>query len=1026
MDPRIISRKLQLLQELAVEFSSPVEGWQVRKAQYQKMDEYRYDGPWEKTPLPARIPAGRTAFFKTQVAIPAHVALPNAYLCFRFQDMEGLLSIDGKPYAGIDWAHLRVPIPKKGRLNLGIEFMSVQSFYRAPELAGQFGVFSEASVQTVNRLIEGFCYDIRFAWETTKVITDSRRKPLLDSAIEEALLAVDLTLPRPRLLEEVGRARRILRQKISAIAPDPESGAIYAVGHTHIDTAWLWPLRETVRKCGRTFSTACRLMEQYPDFRFTCSQPQLYQYTKQYFPDLYRQIRQWVKTGRWETAGAMWVEPDCNATSGESLIRQMLYGIKFFHEEFGTRPRMCWLPDVFGYPSSLPEILAGCGVKYFYTYKLHWQVTNPFPHHLFRWRGIDGTEVLAHVVNHLGAYNNFPSPEVLSKGWAMYAQKTEHPEVILPFGYGDGGGGVNEEMMEMFRRAEGRFPGLPAVRIGTAEDFFDEAEKDLARLPVWDGELYVETHRGTYTTHSAMKRANRHSELLLRQAEILGSLTQLTGGRFDAQTLHDAWEWTLLHQFHDILPGSSIGMVYTEALPVYSKILDTAERSVAAGLQEIIPGAGKPPAEIGVFNALSWPRTDVVTAQVPAPHGPLSIEAPDQTRYPVQVIARQGDRATIAFQAGAIPSCGYALFHIGKEPATVAGGPLEIAPNRLENRFYRMELGRNGEITRLIDKRYNRDVLVRGAVGNDLQLMQDGPEREDAWNVHATNDKRRYPFEGATSVKVVETGPVRGVVRVKRIHRKSTLEQDIVIYADMDRIDFVTRVDWQERQTMLKVAFPLDIRCTRAAFEVQFGAYERPTHRNTSLDQQKFEVPAQRWADLSEAGYGVSLLNDSRYGYDVKDNVLRLTLLRSTTWPDPEADRGQHEFTYSLLPHRGGWTDGETVRRAWELNVPARSVPVGRAAGAPRSRSFLSLEGAPAVLETLKPAEDGRGLILRVYESHGSRGEVSVLLDGALKQVLECNHVEEDGSPIPLSPGGFRFPIRPFQIRSFRLLMSKG
>ena len=767
-------------------------------------------------------------------------------------------------------------------------------------------------------------------------------------------------------------------------------------------------------------------MEQYPEYRFTCSQPQLYQYTKDHYPVLYRQIAKWVKTGRWETAGAMWVEADCNATSGESLVRQMLLGLEFFRREFGTRPRTCWLPDVFGYPSSLPEILAGCGVEYFYTYKLYWQAKNPFPHSLFRWRGLDGSEVLAHVVNHLNAYNNRPEPESLVVGWDRYSQKAAYPTVIFPFGAGDGGGGVNEDNMEMFRRAEGQFPGLPAVRLGTAEGYFDEVVAADPDLPVWDGELYVETHRGTYTTQSPTKRANRQCELLLREVEILATLAQLEGRAFPSQALGRAWETVLVLQFHDILPGSSVPVVYEEAEPEYARVQSELGQIAADSLAALVPGAAPDPqAAVGVFNSLSWARQDIFTAEIAAGQVPASLLGPDGARYPVQVLSRRRGRATIGCPAEAVPPMGYATFAPCDEAAQAEPG-LSVSERQLENRSLRLRLNRDGAITGLYDKVHRREVVPRGAVGNDLQLFQDGPEREDAWNIHESSTRRRYPFEGETSLTVVESGPVRAVVRVERRHRASTLVQDIVMYAGSRRIDFVTRVDWQERQTMLKVAFPVEVRSTRATYEVQFGAYERPTHTNTSWERQKFEVPAQQWADLSEAGYGVSLLNDSRYGYDVRENVLRLTLLRGTMWPDPEADRGPHELTYALLPHAGGWVEGETVRRAWELNAPARAVPVhggdAPAGGATAARSFLTLEGMDLVLQTLKPAEDGRGLILRLYEPHGARGKVVIRPGFPMREVVECNLVEEDTGPVKLQRGAFRAAVGPFQIRTFRLI----
>lgn len=862
MDERIIRKKLENLRSRAVEAATPIIGWRYRLADNLAAGEYQDVDGWAQMSTPAYLPAGKTIFMQAQVHVPSTIPLHNTYLSFGVADLEGLLRIDGQPYAGIDTYHLRVPVPRRGQIKLEIEFMSMPSLWAQPELADKRSIFQGAQLVTVKRSLEAFCYDAQFAYETARMVEEPRRKALLAEAVEAALLAVDLTLPLPRLEAEVARARRILSKELSAIAPDPEAGCIFATGHTHIDTAWLWPVRETVRKCSRTFSTACRLMERFPNFYFSCSQPQLYQYTKDYFPSLYRQIRKWVQAGRWETTGAMWVEADCNITSGESLIRQMLHRIEFFQQEFGTRPRACWLPDVFGYPASLPEILAACGVSYFYTYKLHWQATNRFPNHLFRWRGLDGTEILAHVVNHVGGYNNLVTPEHLQRGWQMYVQKAEYPEVIFPFGYGDGGGGVTEEMMEMYQRAEGQFPGLPAVRTGPATQYFADVEAAAPQLPVWNGELYVETHRGTYTTQSALKRANRRSELLLCDAEIFGSLAQTQGASPDWPALRQAWQTILLHQFHDILPGSSVPVVYEDALADHTTLQAAVgafrDRSLAALAP---PSARKGTEAVCVFNSLSWPRHDVFLADMPDRKGDISVQAADGRIIPTQVVARARGRMQFLLQPGEVPAMGYATFRLLDESAN-AESTLSVSTRTIENRYFRISLNASGGITRLHDKINRREVLAQGEVGNDLQLLQDGPEGEDAWNVHETIDKRRYPFEGATTVRVMEQGPVRGMVRVRRVHRASVIEQDIVIYAGLGRIDFVTRVDWQERNVMLKVAFPVAIRSTRATYEVQFGACERPTHRNTSWDRQKFEVPGQRWVDLSEPGYGVSLLND--------------------------------------------------------------------------------------------------------------------------------------------------------------------
>jgi alpha-mannosidase len=424
-----------------------------------------------------------------------------------------------------------------------------------------------------------------------------------------------------------------------------------------------------------------------------------------------------------------------------------------------------------------------------------------------------------------------------------------------------------------------------------------------------------------------------------------------------------------------------------------------------------------------VFNSLSWNRTDPVVAELPALAGDdWAAVSADGAEHPLQIVSRNGNTVRAIFEGAEVPSVGYADLRIAKPSRRIASA-LRIREREMETDSFRLELDGNGGITRIFDKEFGREVLVPGGLGGELQLFQDGPESEDAWNLHESATKRRYPMEGECSVAVVEPGPVRGAVRVRRTHRDSVFEQDIVIHAGMRRIDFVMRIDWRERNTLLKIAFPLALRSTKATYEVQFGAVERPTHRNTSWDRQKFEVPVQRWADIAESGYGVSLLNDSQYGCDACENVLRLSLLRSPVFPDPEADRGYHEFTCSLFPHPGSWAEGGTVRRAWELNTPARTVPwTADGASSGEAASFLTVEGAPgAVIQTLKPAEDGRGRILRLYEAHGGRGTVRVKTSLPLRAVTECNAVEEDLHPVPPTADGFAFELLPFQIRSFRL-----
>ncbi len=1016
MDPRIIQSKLDTILARAVTHRWPIAAWQGRTADHLDNEAYRFDGEWVPLGGASTWHAGKTVFLRVQAEIPEGVAAGDLFLQFEIHDLEGLLSIDGQPYAGIDANHTRVPLSRSGAVELQVEFLSVPRSFSDP--TDKEGWWGGAAFVHIDRSVLDAYYDLSFTWEASRAAPDDLRRQMLDAALEAALLIVDLTAPGDTFRAQVAEARGLLRERIAAIPADPGRGRIVLTGHSHIDTAWLWPLRETVRKVGRTFSTACRLLERYPHYYFSCSQPQLYAYAKRYYPALYQEIGRWVRAGRWVCSGGMWVEADCNATSGESLIRQILHGLRFFREEFGARPRTCWLPDAFGFPASLPGILAGCGLSYFYTNKLHWQSRDPVQNNLFWWEGIDGSRVLAHVPKLPGYYNGFPRPEQINLAWRDYQQKAVHPQLLFPYGYGDGGGGPTEAMLEYAARAEGS-PAVPACSQGGEEDYFDAVIAAQPALPVWVGELYLETHRGTLTSQGTIKQANRCNELLLREAEIHGSLAQMMGLPMDLSPLHDAWENLLLLQFHDILPGSSIGQVYREAAVDHGRIADTARGLRDEAMSGVTQHLGIP-GDIVVWNGLSWPRRDVARAAIPAPVGAVELLQPDGRPIAAQVIARHDDQAEIVFAPEDVPSVGYMALTV-RPLAAPQEHSLRAYTDALENRYFRLVLDGEGQITGLFDKRQQREVLPAGEAANRLQLFQDGPEREAAWNVHATFDKREYAWDPGTEIEVLERGPVRAAVRIRKHYRDTTLEQDIILYDRVPRIDFATRVDWQARQVMLKAAFPVQVRAQRATYEVQFGAMERTTHYNTSWDQERFEVCGQRWVDLSEPGYGVSLLNDSKYGHDIKGHTLRLTLLRGPEWPDPNADRGQHAFTYALLPHAGDWCQADTVRRAYELNAPLVCRPGSGAGSGPASQSFLQVEG-PAILETLKPAEDGDGWIARLYEPHGSRGRVRLQAPRALRRAEACNLVEEPLREIPVSGSEVEIPIGPFEIATLRLV----
>jgi alpha-mannosidase len=1014
MDQRIIQAKLNFLRTQIHRDPHPLDAWSRRTATYRGPNHYESMTGWEDITLPDRTPGGQTVFYETEIDMPA--SKEPRYLVVGLDHLEGQLSIDDRPYAGVDLHHLRIPLPNQRSMILSMEFMSLcDTTYQKPR-SEAVGTLTAVSIVSVDHEIEAFCDELHYAFAASE-FCEGRRKLLVEQLIEETCLAVDISLPYKQLREDVRRARKLFAKQLAAIQPDPEAGRIFAVGHSHIDTAWLWPISETIRKCGRTFSTACRMIERHDNYYFSCSQPQHYAFTKQYYPDVYRQIKKWVAAGRWGTDGAMWVEPDCNVTSGESLVRQILYGLQFFRREFNTTTRLCWLPDVFGYNAALPQILKRSGIDFFYTYKLHWQSKNPFPYTLFTWRGLDGSDVTAHIPNGVQGYNGDTTPECLHWGWSWYRQKDVHPESLLPYGYGDGGGGPSDRMVRLLELGQKPFPGLPAVRTGAAQEYFETIEQRKLDLPVWDGELYLETHRGTLTTQGWIKRANRVCELLLRDAEILSSFAACDGaGQGKPDILADAWRKLCLHQFHDILPGSSIRQVYEDAKPEYDTIRQTAESAIDQAIAKLAKTNGTQTTSVTVFNTLGWTRNDAFT--IPQPEQTVrSVIDATGTAHSIQPIQQADGSRALLVDGIPLPSMGAAGLQFSDQPAQ-SESRIKVTTSRIDTPYYRIRINKHGAITSLFDKISQRDVLEKGQLGNDLQLFQDGPETEDAWNIHDTLDKRRYSFTGPTKIEVIEQGPLRGVLRIHRTHDKSQIVQDMTVYAHTPRIDFATRAEWHQRQTLLKAAFPVAVRASNATYEIQFGAIQRPTHTNTSWERQKFEVAAHRWSDLSEPGYGVSLLNDCKYGHDTRGNVLRITLLRGTTSPDPQADEGHHVFTYSLLPHRGHWTEAGVVQRAAEMNIPPRTTAGFREM--PSAVSFVEVSG-PAILETIKSAEDGRGHIMRVYEPYGSRGPVSLRVLG-LTEAIETNLVETDETPLSVKKETVSFDIKPFEIRTIRVL----
>ncbi len=860
-----------------------------------------------------------------------------------------------------------------------------------------------------------FYFDFKFAAEAMDALPEnSQRRAELRYALNESANEFDHDDPTT-----IKRAAAALRGPIRRRNGDTVH-TVSAVGHAHIDTAWLWPLRETIRKCARTFSTALNYMEKYPGYVFVCSQAQQYAWMKTYYPEIWAGIKKAVRRGQWEPVGSMWVETDCNLVSGESLVRQILLGKRFFEKELGYETRDVWIPDVFGYAASLPQIMRQSGIEYFLTQKISWNQFNKFPHHTFLWEGIDGTRIFSHFPP-ADTYNADTGPDQLVRNVQNFKELDRATRSLLVYGWGDGGGGPSIEMLEKARRARD-FDGLPRLEQEKAIRFFEKARVDAKDPAVWVGELYLELHRGTYTSQAKNKRGNRKSELLLHDAEFFDAVTlalapdrkesvddperavyDVTGlekshPRNHRTALERAWKLLLLNQFHDIIPGSSIHWVYQDSQRDYETIRQLGESVRESALSTL----GK------LLDTSSFKRPVLVA-------NTLGIRRREIVELP------NGELASVD-----VPPFGYVIVEQTDGFLRSTDQPVKAVQSRqgitLDNGLIRVKINPRGHIASILDLRARREVLSDQA--NVFHLHRDIPDRWDAWDVDIYYKERCEVIEGLEKLELVEPGPLRAVARIVRTFGKSRLEQRIVLNAGSPRIDFPTEVEWKESQKLLKIAFPVEIYAQKATYEIQFGHLERPTHANTSWDMGKFEVCAQKWAELSEAGYGVALLNDCKYGHDIQGNVMRLSLLRAPVSPDPLADRGRHEFTYSLLPHAGDLREGRVIEQAYCLNAPLIVRDLKPATGPlPASHSFFLSSRPGAVIETIKVAEDGGAIVVRLYESEGGRGPLKLTTTLPVRKAWRTNLLEKEEKSLPINNGVVRLDLQPFEIVTIKFAL---
>jgi alpha-mannosidase len=955
-----------------------------------------------------------------------------------FSHPEALAYIDGEPYASADRHHQEILLPTRWQdgqpHTLALHGWTGLGGWENGDLDTKL-YMRECAVVQIDQPTRDFLGAAKMALSVAKQLDDNDPvKGRLYNALDAAFKVVDTRHPlgTEDFYHTVPKALETLRTGVKA-AGAPMDVDVIGVGHAHIDVAWLWTLGHTRRKAGRTFSNVLRMMEQYPEYKFTQSQPQLYQYTQENYPQIFEQIQQRVKEGRWELIGGTWVEPDCNAIGAESLARQFLLGRSFFRKHFGdVDTPLLWLPDTFGYSWALPQLIKLAGMKYFITHKMSWNQYNQMPHQILWWQGIDGTRVLTHFLTtldnseylpHATTYNGQANAKEIFATWKNFRQKETHNELITAYGYGDGGGGPTREMIENIQNLA-EHAGAPRVRPGTVREFMDRLEREVSgNLPVWNGEFYLEYHRGTFTSQARNKRNNRKSEFLLHDAEFLAAMAaQFAGYDYPRERLSHAWELVCLNQFHDILPGSSIGPVYIDSDEDYRIIRNLGESVLEEAVEALAHTLPAGTAAL-VANPTSFGGRRIGLLREALSAGQQPVDARSGTPLASQVT----ERGTLIEFPDIAP---YAVIPVRMESgsASSANGTVTIRQTNggasLENELLLIEFDDNGAITRLYDKTAQREVLASGEKGNVLLAFEDRPMNYDAWDIDIYYEDRVEQIEGVESFTIIETGPLRAGLEIIRRYRNSQIIQRIYLYRGSKRLDFDTYIDWHEHHTLLKVAFPVNILSPTATFDIQWGNVQRPTHRNTSWDWARFETCAHKWADLSEGNYGVALLNDCKYGYDIHDHVMRLTLLKSATSPDPNADQGEHLMTYSLLPHEGDWRSGGVPAAAYDLNDPliVRRVP-DSGAGSRLTGSFLSVDQRNVIIETVKQAEDGNGVIVRLFENERSRGRVTLTTGFPLADVYVCNLLEENDTKLEIIQGNqVRFEMRPYQILNLRLI----
>ncbi|MDF2842555.1 MAG: Alpha-mannosidase [Herbinix sp.] len=1012
--------KLQELKECIYPVVRPISPWQIKECYYKNVGEYEFvDQEWRMIDVGDTWGGeGLSAFFRNKVVIPGDLKGEKVVLQL-YLGGDSLVTINGAPYQGLDPFRNIVVLTEcaEGGEEYNVE---VESYYMWHAGEPEIKKVECSYIAVLDPEIEEIFWDYKSAFNALSMPqTDTVLLNEIKGVLKEAVAYINVEEENVDVFKEnLRKGQKILKEKIYDNTSYRQNGTLSLIGNSHLDLVFLWDYAEFVRKAGRTHATMLRLMEQYPEFIFSQSQPVMYEEIRKNFPELFEQIKERIKEGRWEAIGAMWCEPDCNLISGESFVRQILHGTLYYEEHFGVTPKTCWLPDVFGNSYAMPQILKKSGVEYFVTHKMNiWNDTNPWPYNTFWWEGPDGSRVFGVVppTHFIGTME----ADSLKACWDRYTDKYNVKEVLYCYGWGDGGGGVDTEMLEYVKRYKS-FPGLPSTQVSKAEDSLGRMMENATDLPVYKDELYLEAHRGVYTTKAILKKLNRYSENLYREIEMFGAIAELMYGyQYPADKIKEGWLKILTNQFHDSLPGSHINSVYYDLLKIYDEILkigaEVKKEITEALLHNISTEIGKGNA-LAVFNPIAQTSTSIVTIdQDVTVKNKAGIELKSQA-----VTSLEGKVGTI-FVAEKVPAAGYDVYYAVEGKSADKGKALPVT-NTIETKRYCVTFNESAEITSLYDKVNQREVIRQGQLANKFRLFEDRPGKYEAWDIVATYVDQEIDVAGGKIVGIKE-GDVCVEIEISKQILSSEIRQRIVLYHELDRIDFDTYINWAERRKLLKVEFNVDIYAKNYTSDIAYATIERSNCRYNKVDKAKFEASAHNFIDLSDDDYGVSILNDCKYGHEVNGNTMMLTLLKGPMNPDPESDLGEHYFTYSIYPHKENWKRAETLMRGLQLNQPLYAISFVPADKGLSEMSFVSVDADNIVLEALKKSEDGKGYILRVSEKKGRSGLVTVDLVKTFKDIYECNMIERDEELFAQGTDKLSIVMKPFEVKTFKMII---